>query len=77
MGRHIKSKHEGVKYPCNQCDYKATGKRHLPQHVKSQHEGVKYPCNQCNYQGSYHALKFHIKSKHNNLENMQALKYVL
>ena len=24
--RHIQSKHEGIKYPCNQCDYQATEK---------------------------------------------------
>ena len=22
---HIQSKHEGIKYPCSQCDYQATG----------------------------------------------------
>ena len=43
---HIKSHHEGVKYPCDQCDYKATQKGSLLSHIKSKHEGVKYPCDQ-------------------------------
>ena len=38
---HIKSIHEGVKYPCDQCDYKATQKGHLLKRKKSIHEGAK------------------------------------
>ena len=37
---HIKSIHEGVKFPCAQCDYKATTKGSLFRHMKSRHEGV-------------------------------------
>ena len=64
--RHIKLKHQGVKYPCDQCDYKATVKNDLLRHIKSRHEGVKYPCNQCDYnttQKTYYLLT-HMKSKH-------------
>ena len=32
---HIKSKHEGIKVPCDQCDFKATTKQHLKIHIKS------------------------------------------
>ena len=32
-----KSKHDGVKYACNQCDYQATTKSSLKTHIKSQH----------------------------------------
>ena len=35
LSQHIKSKHEGVRYPCDQCDYVATGKGHLKIHKKS------------------------------------------
>ena len=37
--RHTKSIHEGVKFPCNQSDYKATQRGHLLNHIKSIHEG--------------------------------------
>jgi hypothetical protein len=47
LGKHIRNKHEGVRYPCNQCEYKATRQRSLKRHKKAKHEGVKYSCNQC------------------------------
>ena len=47
---HIKSKHEGVKYVCNQCDYQATSLDHLRVHIQSKHEGMKYSCIHCHKQ---------------------------
>ena len=41
--RHIKSIHEGVKFPCGQCDYKARRKEGLVIHIKSIHKRVKFP----------------------------------
>ena len=41
--------HEGAKYPCDKCDYKATYMSNLRAHIKRKHEGVNYPCDQCNY----------------------------
>ena len=35
--RHIKSVHDGEKFPCTQCDYKATYKGHIQTHMKSLH----------------------------------------
>jgi len=40
------SVHEGVKYPCNQCDLKFTQHDNLKTHEMSVHRNVKYPCNQ-------------------------------
>ena len=40
--KHIKSKHDGVKYACDKCDYQATQQGNLRTHMKSKHEGVKY-----------------------------------
>ena len=34
---HIDSKHKGIKYNCDQCDYKATEKRTLKMHIESKH----------------------------------------
>ena len=39
---HIESVHEKVKYPCNQCEYKAIGHRSITRHIRSVHEKVKY-----------------------------------
>ena len=40
---HIKSVHEveGQRFPCPQCEYKATQKGSLQRHIKSIHEGQK------------------------------------
>ena len=62
---HIQSKHEGVKYACNQCDYQAKQQGNLKIHIQSQHEGVKHDCNYCDYQATQQRnLKVHIKKKH-------------
>ena len=56
---------DGAKYPCNQCNYKATKSSHLQQHIKSIHDEVKYPCNQCNYEATVPSnLQQHLKSVH-------------
>ena len=36
--------HEGVKYSCESCDYKATEKGSLQKHLKSFHDVVNYSC---------------------------------
>ena len=37
---HIKSKHKGVKFPCDKCDYRAPHKGNLMRHIKSVHKGI-------------------------------------
>ena len=50
--KHIKTIHDGVKFLCAQCDYKATQKDNLLTHIKTKHEGVKFPCAQCDYKAT-------------------------
>ena len=65
MLRHHRSAHQGVRYPCSQCDFKAAFSSDLKKHVESAHEGVKYPCNHCQYQATQRInLNRHIKNKH-------------
>ena len=62
---HTKSKHEGVKYACNQCDKQFAQQAHLTTHIQSKHEGVKYACNQCDQQYTLQrSLTKHIQSIH-------------
>ena len=49
---HKKSKHEVVKYPCDQFDYAATTTTGLKKHKESKHEGIRYPGDQCGSFGS-------------------------
>ena len=37
MVTHYRSIHEGIKYPCNQCDYQATTQSNLQKHIQSKH----------------------------------------
>ena len=65
--KHLKSmkSNEGVKFPCDQCDYKTTRKNSLMTHIKSRHEGVKFPCDQCDYKATLKRnLLTHIESLH-------------
>ena len=62
---HHKARHEGVKYPCIRCGFKASSKRFLLSHSKGKHEGVKFLCVQCHYKASQKGtLLIHVKSKH-------------
>ena len=44
LKKHIKSKNEGVRYPCSHCDYAATTKSYLKVYIEIKHEGVRYQC---------------------------------
>ena len=55
----------GMRYSCDQCDYKARQKGSLKTHIESVHGGVRYPCEKCNYQATKKInRKTHIESVH-------------
>ena len=61
---HTKAKHQGVKFPCDQCD-EAMRWSNLLRYKKSKHEGVRFPCDQCDYKANFRShLTSHIKSIH-------------
>ena len=37
MKKHYRSKHEGIKYPCNKCEYQATTQADVKRHIQSRH----------------------------------------
>ena len=47
--KHIQSKHEGVRYSCNKCEYKATQRGSLKIHIEAKHEEPHYSCDKCEY----------------------------
>ena len=60
------NRHEGMRYTCDQCDYKFTDTGNLDKHVKTIHGGIHYPCSQCDYKATQKPyLKSHVSSKHN------------
>ena len=68
MDKDIKSVHEGKRFPCSQCEYKATQKGNLQKHIKSVHEGQISPCSHCgNRYTDRSSLMRHIKTVHEDL----------
>ena len=69
LSYHKQSKHEGIRFQCDQCAYIATRQSSLIRHKKSVHEGFLYPCNKCNYAATYLAnLKQHKASVHDGVK---------
>ena len=63
----MKSQHEGVRFLCDLCDYKANWKHNLLTHIKSIHENVdvKFPCELCDFKAKQKGtLLNHIQSIH-------------
>ena len=62
---HMKTKHEGQKYNCKQCEYQCETLQSLRNHIKIKHEGVRHVCKLCDYKANYRVdLRTHIQSKH-------------
>ena len=65
LNRHIRTAHDLIRYPCDQCEYQATEKGALKKHRWWVHSGVKLQCDQCNYQTAMQrTLDTHIKFVH-------------
>ena len=57
---------EDNKFPCDQCDYKATYACNLTSHKRTVHQGLYYSCSLCAYKSSRKdRLNKHYLSKHN------------
>ena len=71
---HIQSKHEGVSYGCQKCDYKAKHERLQcetdkldvsPKYRMSKYDGITFDCNYCKYKATTKGnLIRHKQSKH-------------
>ena len=61
---HQMSVHEGIDYPCDQCDHKATRKKNLKRHKIYIHESIEYKCDLCDKFIKRSNLKKHNMSVH-------------
>jgi len=65
LRRHVQSKHEFIRYPCDQCEKTFGRPAELRKHVASIHDQVKYPCDLCSYAATVpFSLKKHKETIH-------------
>ena len=61
--KHTMSVHEGIKYKCDYCEYKAVQKGNLKRHTMSVHEGIKYQCDHYEFKATTQGnFKRHVSS---------------
>ena len=49
LKRHIDSKHQGLRFPCSICEYRAFYKHDLDNHMKAKHMEATFKCEKCDY----------------------------
>ena len=65
LKRHVKNKHDGVKFFCSECDYKATQKTDIKRHKEYKHEGMRINCDECDHKATTKgSLKLHVDAIH-------------
>ena len=65
MRRHVLAVHQGVRFPCNLCNYRAPDKGSLLRHTRGVHQGIRYYCDFCFYSATQKGnLKKHQGMKH-------------
>ena len=66
LKRHKEEKHEGVRYPCDQCEIPSFVRReHLKRHQVKVHNLTPFECKKCDYKGTNKfQLIRHIKLGH-------------
>ena len=52
LQKHVRSIHEGQKFPCLHCGSTFSQKGNLQTHMKSVHKGQKIPCPHCEYKAT-------------------------
>ena len=62
---HMQSKHEGINYICDQCEYKGESKGKLYLHKEIKHDRAHFYCDKCNYSYSNNSnLLIHKRTNH-------------
>ena len=72
MHQHRRSFHEGIKYPCGQCDYLSVTNSSMHLHRRSVHERTKYPCEQCEYHATSNSNLKQFSSIHEGMKQAGA-----
>ena len=62
--QHVSAVHKGLRFSCDECDYKTTVEQYVQRHKLSQHRKLKHQCPQCFGLFSKGGLSIHIKAVH-------------
>ena len=49
LNQQKEAKHEGIRYPCDQCEFAATITCNFNHHKASTHKGIRNLCDQCEF----------------------------
>jgi len=52
LEKHRQRMHEGIRYSCDWCEYKAAEKYNLKVHVESKHQGIRHSCDVCPFKAT-------------------------
>merc|ERR1712218_730698 len=67
LSRHVRVKHEMVRFKCEMCEKAFFEKRQLNNHKLNEHDGIVWPCSLCPYKGNKpKSLHEHTKNVHSN-----------
>ena len=70
LNHHIEAVHHNYRYPCSECDYKATSLVSLKRHVETKHKGLRHECPECGKQYIQQgALRLHFQTVHEGIKN--------
>jgi len=67
--KHFQSKHLGIKYACDQCDFTCAYLTSLNAHIKRVHNGQIFKCDVCDYTAKqFHTVKIHKQKTHSDVK---------
>ena len=75
LKEHVRFKHSGLRYDCNQCDYQTSYPQNLKKHSSRAHNDVVFSCNECDYKCKNDStLRSHVNTKHVKLEQIDNIE---
>ena len=76
MKVHYQNIHEGIRWPCDKCDYQARDRESLFKHMRIEHGNhIPYKCNKCDYEAKLRSSMYgHFKRYHSHAEFIQLIE---
>ena len=80
MKVHYQNIHEGIRWPCDKCDYQARDRESLFKHMRIEHGNhIPYKCDKCDFESkSFNPLSSmnnHFKTYHSHAEYIEWMEH--